>query len=91
MKNIIIKEILSDKFEVTVNSNAHTKHIVILPDEYYESLTRKKVSKVKLIKYSFEFLLDRESNKEILSSFELKIISRYFPDYETKIKKKLNL
>ena len=34
MKNIIIKEILSDKFEVTVNSNAHTKHIVILPDEY---------------------------------------------------------
>ena len=63
MKNIIIKEILSDKFEVTVNSNSNTKHIVILPDEYYERLIKKKVSKVKLIKYSFKFLLDRESNK----------------------------
>jgi len=40
----------------------------------------------KLLEYSFQFLLDREPNTSILSFFELNIISKYFPEYESEIK-----
>ena len=85
--SIHIKELSGSKFEITVNKKAATKHTVLLTDEYYNNLTKKKISKKKLLEYSFLFLLDRESNTSILSSFELNIISKYFPEYENEIKK----
>ena len=85
--SIFIKELSDNKFEITVNKKLTTKHTVLLTDEYYDSLTKKKISKKKLLEYSFHFLLDRESNTSILSSFELNIISTYFPEYENEIKK----
>ena len=85
--SIFIKELLDNKFEITVNKKLTTKHTVLLTDEYYDSLTKKKISKKKLLEYSFYFLLDKESNTSILSSFELSIISKYFPEYENEIKK----
>ena len=85
--SIFIKELSDNKFEITVNKKLTTKHTVLLTDEYYDSLTKKKISKKKLLEYSFQFLLDREPNVSILSSFELNIISTYFPEYENEIKK----
>ena len=87
--SISIKKILDNKFEVIVNKDVTTKHTVILFDKYYESLTNKKISKIKLLEYSFNFLLKKESNTSILSFFELEIISKYFPEYEHEIKKNL--
>jgi hypothetical protein len=84
--SIFIKELSVNKFEITVNKKTITKHIVLLTDEYYDILTKKKVSKKKLLEYSFHFLLDRESNSSILSFFELNIISKYFPEYEDEMK-----
>jgi hypothetical protein len=43
----------------------------------------------KLIRKSFEFLLEREPKESILSRFDLSVISRYFPEYEREIKKRL--
>ena len=57
--SVSIKEILNNKFEVTIKKVSTTKHVVILSDKYYESLTRKN-TKSKLLQYSFKFLLDRE-------------------------------
>ena len=85
--SIFIKELSNNKFEITVNKKLITKHTVLLTDEYHDILTKKKISKKKLLKYSFQFLLERESNTLILSSFELNIISKYFPEYENEIKK----
>lgn len=34
---------------------------------------------------SFRFLLDREPKESILGSFDLSVISRYFPEYESKV------
>ena len=85
--SIFIKELSDNKFEITVNKKFITKHTVLLTDEYYDILTKKKISKKKLLEYSFYFLLDREPNPSILSSFELNIISKYFPEYENEIKK----
>ena len=84
---IFIKELSDNKFEITVNKKLITKHTVILTDKYYDILTKKKISKKKLLEYSFQFLLDREPNTSILSFFELNIISKYFPEYENQIKK----
>ena len=85
--SIFIKELSDNKFEVTINKKLITKHTVLLTDEYYDILTKKKISKKKLLEYSFQFLLDREPNTSILSFFELNIISKYFPEYENQIKK----
>jgi hypothetical protein len=38
-----------------------------------------------LLRMSFEFLLERESNTSILPSFDLPVIGRYFPEYEKQI------
>ena len=42
-----------------------------------------------LVKASFRFLLDRESPQMILRTFELTDIARYFPEYETTIRKRV--
>lgn len=42
-----------------------------------------------LLKESFRFLLERESNTSILASFDLPLISNYFPEYEQEIRARL--
>ena len=48
--------------------------------------TNLKISKKELVKFSFEFLLEREPNTAILSSFDLIQISKYFPEYFTELR-----
>ena len=86
---ILVNEVLENKYEVTINKYNLTKHTVTLSDKFYECLTNKVISKKKLLEYSFEFLLERESNTSILSFFDLQIISDYFPEYEDHIKKRI--
>ena len=57
-----------------------------LTDDVYQNLTNGKVSKKELIEFSFKFLLEREPNTSILSSFELSVVSSYFPEYIKTIK-----
>ena len=38
-----------------------------------------------LVTASFVYLLDREPRESILPRFDLRVISRYFPGYETEI------
>ena len=40
-----------------------------------------------LLRRSFEFLLDRESNTSILREFDLGNIERYFPEYAAAMKR----
>jgi hypothetical protein len=72
-------------FEVKVNVDTPTTHIVRLGEDYYKKLTGGKVAPEELIKKSFEFLLAREPNTAILREFDLKLISAYFPEYEKEI------
>jgi hypothetical protein len=62
---------------------------VTLDEGYYQELTGGKITKEELIKKSFEFLLEREPKESILSKFNLRVISRYFPEFEEKIKNKI--
>ena len=39
----------------------------------------------RLLYETFDFLLEREPKESILSSFDLSVVSRYFPEYEHEI------
>ena len=86
---ITVNSIDSTRFEVVVEGKTTTTHRVTLTHLYYQKLTNNRVPPEELVKKSFEFLLDRESNTSILSRFDLPIIERYFPEYEETIRKML--
>ena len=82
---LLINELSKDKFEITVKANQITKHVVNVTDEMLFNLTKNNISKEELLYFSFNFLLERESNTSILSSFDLKVILKYFPEYKKKV------
>ena len=86
---IRIERIDDETFRVTVRGDVTTQHEVNVSASYCEKLTGGRVSPEILIERSFEFLLERESNRSILSRFDLPVIGRYFPEYESTIRQKL--
>jgi hypothetical protein len=65
------------------------EYYVILDKEYWQKLTWGRGDPTELVRCSFEFLLTRESKGSILTRFNLREINRYFPEYETEIKKQI--
>jgi hypothetical protein len=81
---------MDDKtFEVAVTGTTTTTHTVTVEPDYCKKVTGGRVRAETLVEKSFAFLLAREPNTSILRSFELPVIGRYFPEYETTIKKML--
>ncbi len=89
MAKIEVIKKTAQSFEVTVRDSTTTTHTVTVAQDYYQKLTAGMVSPETLIERSFEFLLERESNAMILSSFDLPVIGDYFPEYEKNIAKRL--
>jgi hypothetical protein len=85
MTDIHIVEIDSGTYQVTVAAQSTTTHTVTVQADYAQKLTNGQLSHTELLKKSFEFLLQRESNTSILRNFDLSDISRYFPEYEREI------
>ena len=56
---------------------------------YRDKLAGTEISAEQLVRKSFEFLLEREPKESILRSFNLTVISRYFPEYEREIRRAL--
>lgn len=79
------------KFQVTVqDSRSSTQHQVSLSKADYERLAGGRgASPERLVSASFRFLLEREPKESILRAFDLTVISRYFPEYEREIQKRL--
>ncbi len=79
-----------EQFRVTVSEGgSRSTHTVGLRPDYQRKLTGGKAGAEELIRRSFEFLLEREPKESILSRFDLPVISRYFPEYEREIRKRL--
>jgi hypothetical protein len=89
MQTIDIKALDAHSFEVKVQGSNTTTHIVSVRPDYAEKLAGRAAPVESLIRKSFEFLLERESNTSILRSFDLSVIARYFPEYEREIGKML--
>ena len=84
--SISIKKLTGDVFQVTVADSMTTTHEVTVTDQSLSDLTDDKVTKEQLLKFSFNFLLDREPNTSILLSFDINIISSYFSDYGDEVR-----
>lgn len=87
---IKVSKIDDEIFEVIVEKNSTTIHRINLSSNVYKRLSGSKISERELIKKSFEFLLERESNQSILKEFNLEVIENYFPEYPILIKEYFN-
>jgi hypothetical protein len=66
-----------------------TRHDVNVAAEELARLAPADVEPTRLVRVSFEFLLQREPRESILQSFELPVIGRYFPEWEAEITRSL--
>ena len=88
--SVSIKKLSDDVFEVTVAKTSTTTHTVTVTDQSLSELSDSNVTKTQLLEFSFRFLLEREPNTSILSSFDINVISRYFSDYKDEVRRWCN-
>ena len=88
--SISIKKLSDDVFEVIVADSITTVHKVTVTDQNHTDLTDNNVTKTQLLEFSFKFLLEREPNTSILSSFDINVITKYFPDYREEVRRWCN-
>jgi hypothetical protein len=75
-------------FEVAVDEGSTaTSHSVTLDPSQFERLSRGEEGPEQFIERCFEFLLAREPKESIMGSFDVSVISRYFPEFEREISK----
>lgn len=90
MANIVVQELNSDKDSIVyrvevIEGDSKTTHKVELNRDDYQNFTDGKIAPEELVQCSFEYLLDREPKESILSSFNVSVISHYFPEYAREI------
>jgi hypothetical protein len=84
----ITVEARDDAFLVRVDEGrTESTHTVTVSDEDYERLGSGYGSKEEFLHACFEFLLGREPKESILSTFDVSVIPRYFPDFEDEIRR----
>jgi hypothetical protein len=72
-----------------IEAGSESTHRVTLDPKDFSRLAGGAVEPRELIRKSFEFLLEREPKESILGRFDLPVIGRYFPEYESEIKKRV--
>lgn len=73
-------------FRVQVaEDGSKSQHTVTMGRGTYEALTGGRTPPDETIRGAFEFLLDREPKEQILRTFDVTVISRYFPEFEEEI------
>ena len=85
---IDVKNSSGDEWLVTVRGSVITHHRVRVTKADLARFAEGH-SVEELLKESFRFLLERESNTSILASFDLPLIGSYFPEYERQIRGRL--
>jgi hypothetical protein len=87
---IDVEKLDATHFRVRVTeAGSESIHEVTLDPKYSARLAGATARPEELIRKSFEFLLEREPKESILSRFDFSVISRYFPEYEREIKKRV--
>lgn len=64
------------------DTEGESSYDVTLGQKTYERLSGEKYAPETCVEAAFRFLLDREPKQSILSSFDIKQISKYFPEFE---------
>ena len=69
------------------DDDSSTEHHVTLSASDYDRLCTKHGSPEDFVRACFAFLLERESKESILPRFDVSVISRYFPEFESTIQR----
>jgi hypothetical protein len=78
-------------FDVVVRKGkGETRHRVTMSPDTYDRLSGAEHSPEECVTAAFRFLLDREPQESILSSFDVTVISRYFPEFERELPRYLS-
>ena len=77
-------------YQVHIEGEVETSHRVSMSQEYYRDLCGAMVTHEFVVMSAMRFLLEREPNTAILAAFDLSEIPRYFPEFESEIKTRLN-
>ena len=85
MADIRIEALDASNYLVTVIAQSTTMHTVTVQADYAQKLGE--IDNIALLKKSFAFLLAREANTSIMRSFDLSVISRYFAEYESEMRR----
>lgn len=73
------------RFDVAVREgDVTTEHAITVSEADLERLGAGR-SPEAFVRACFAFLLEREPNESILSSFDVGVIARYFPEFEREI------
>lgn len=89
MAKIDITQTAPSEYEVAVEADGVTRHHIRVNQRLRDQLGLPADEDQRLVRESFEFLLEREPAAAILGEFDLDVISRYFPEYETEIRNRL--
>jgi hypothetical protein len=91
MIDITVIELSDRRFgvEIVEGDQARSAHTVTVPDELLDDLGITPEESERLVRESFEFLLERERPTQILREFSLEEIGRFFPEYRTEIADRL--
>jgi hypothetical protein len=90
MTEIAIRAVGEREFLVEVREGGRqTTHRVTAPERLGGGLEFGDEDLSAVVRQSFEFLLEREPASSILSQFSLDDISRYFPEYEQELARRL--
>ncbi|MHA3772447.1 hypothetical protein ACXR0O_13010 [Verrucomicrobiota bacterium sgz303538] len=86
---IRVEPVSQEEWLVTVEGPTKTQHRVRVTPADLQRFGGGEASAETLLEASFRFLLEREPNTSILSSFDLPVIGRYFPEYQREISRYL--
>ena len=71
------------EFDVMVcEGGGETRHHVTMARKTCERLAAGRHTPEQCLEAAFRFLLDREAKESILGTFDVSVISRYFPEFE---------
>jgi hypothetical protein len=78
-------------FEVIVrDGQGESRHNVTMGKALCERLSGGTHTPERCLEAAFRFLLDREPKESILRSFDVSVISRYFPEFERELPRYLS-
>lgn len=85
---IEVKHSAGDEWLVSIKGAVMTHHRVRVTKTDLQRFAQGRAPE-DLVHESFRFLLEREPNTSILPSFDLNLISNYFPEFEEEIRSRL--
>ena len=83
---IRVESLSSDEFSVILEGGNNLRFVVFLSDDYYKNLTLLRMDKKGLVEFSISFLLERLTADSIRHVFDVSLIRKHFPEFESEAK-----